>query len=334
VCLLATIAALGQPAIVIVHSRALMTQWMSMAGEWLGVVPGTIGGGRKRNIRPLTIATQQTVWRCEGEPWLQDFGCVVADESMRWSAKTYNAVASFFPARYRIAAGADERRKDNLEFLLHATFGPCVHEIRRDELVELNRLVPIRMEVVPTEFVDEDYLAAVQDGAAPDWQTMIERANEDDDRNALVETHIRRVLGESGENRVLLLNDRVAACRSWAGKLRGLGVDVGLMLGGSENRHELEETIAGLTTGELRVGVGTKVADEGLDIPPLTHVFLTTPVPRQGVRDVRVLLGQEAVPLHARDGVRGRARKEGARLPAEAREGRKRGRNNRLKGER
>jgi superfamily II DNA or RNA helicase len=60
--------------------------------------------------------------------------------------------------------------------------------------------------------------------------------------------------------------------------LEECGVKSGKMIGGPGNQEELEITKAGLLDGDIRVGVGTKVADEGLDIPSLTHIFLTCPV--------------------------------------------------------
>jgi superfamily II DNA or RNA helicase len=73
-------------------------------------------------------------------------------------------------------------------------------------------------------------------------------------------------------------------------------VEAGLLIGGPQNRQELEESIVRLRSGSLRVGVGTTVADEGLDIPRLTHVFLACPVHHHPKR-MGQMIGRAARPF-------------------------------------
>ncbi len=93
--------------------------------------------------------------------------------------------------------------------------------------------------------------------------------------------------------RILVLSDRVEACRKWVERLRLEGIPAGLMVGGPANRKELDETITGLKYGTLSVGVGTSVADEGLDIPPLTHVLVTCPTHKHRKR-LEQMIGRAA----------------------------------------
>jgi superfamily II DNA or RNA helicase len=100
--------------------------------------------------------------------------------------------------------------------------------------------------------------------------------------------------------RILLLNDRVESCKRWVHFLQGHGIAAGLMIGGPGNKDDLEETITGLRFGTLQVGVGTVVADEGLDIPPLTHVFITCPTHKHPKR-MEQMLGRAARPSPGKD---------------------------------
>lgn len=274
---LAAIAQLSQPTLVIVHKRELMRQWQGVVSEWLGIVAGTIGGGKPDNIRPVTIGMQQTIWRRQDAEWISRFGTIFGDEIHRWGSRTFQIVANMFPARYKIGCSADERRKDGKEFLIYETFGECVSKIHKEHLIELGRLLPVEMEVVPTTYTDEDYCSAIEVGEPPNWGEMLDRLTEDPVRNELVMLAVKRALLQRGA-RVLILTERVDAVRAWGVRLKAAKIPHGLMIGGGLNREELERTVDGLRDGSVKVGIGTTVADEGLDIPALTHVMLTCPV--------------------------------------------------------
>lgn len=315
VILLGAIARLRQPAIVVVHSNALKKQWEFEALRWLGIVAGSIGSGRKMRLAPLTIATQQSLWyrvKHGDIGWAGKFGTLVGDEIHRWAARTFAEVASTFPAAFRIGASADERRKDGMEHVVYETFGSRVHKIKRDALVADGKLLPIKMEIVPTNYSDSIYLSSVAtafvcpdckgklitpplrkktdrrkfcrecdiiiDPEVPDWVGMISRLVVDEERNEQIFRHVRRVIDASPDNRILILNEQVKPCRQWAARLHLEDIPTGLLLGGPENRRELARTVSGINTGSLRVAIGTPVADEGLDLPPISHVFMTCPV--------------------------------------------------------
>jgi superfamily II DNA or RNA helicase len=288
-----------------VHNGALMNQWVGAIGEWLGMAPGTIGGGRKPDVsKPVVVAMQQSLARMAktGAPpaWTDTFGVLAGDEVHHWAATTFQAVGRMFRAKHFIGVSADERRKDGLEFLIEWTFGSVVHEIKRDDLESVGRLVPIRMHVVPTDYQDELYLETVGNDESPDWVGMVSRMM-DVRRTAALERAkvvwrvVERIVKDVPGARVLVLNDRVEACKMMVEQFGMMGLRAGLLIGGTENKKELERTKAGLQGGRLDVGVGTTIADEGLDIPALTHVVVTSPV-AQHPRRLEQMVGRAARP--------------------------------------
>lgn len=280
IILLGVIAKLRQPTLVLVHTEALMNQWLSRASEWLGIVPGSIGGKRKENIRPVTIAMLQTVHRRidQRSDWLQSFGCIIADECHHLPALTWDGIINRFPAAYRVGASADERRKDGLEFMIYDAVGPCVYVIGKEALLEDRQLMPVEMRLVRTGYADDRYSEERAEGFLPDWGKMLDRLTSDQDRFELVLDTALRILREEPGSRLLVLSERVEYCCLFLEEAQARGVGCGLMIGGGKNRNELERSIARLRTGDLRLAVGTKVADEGLDIPGLTHVLVTCPL--------------------------------------------------------
>jgi superfamily II DNA or RNA helicase len=274
-----------------------------------------------------------------------------------WAANTFYSVANNIPAKYRLGASADERRKDNLEFLIYETFGEVKYKIKRDELIQDKKLLPLRIEFVATQYVDEVYLSCRKEDVTVDWVMFISLLSQDEQRKFLVLLHACRLLGvpyeetngnsresdklissfnfiksshvsvaesifsaprytllsmdskksklalsdknfiysesERKNHQILILSDRVEACKDFFLMFEQLGIPSGLLLGNPENKDELMRTIAGLQTGSIRVGIGTTVADEGLDIPPLTHVICTCPV-HQHPKRMEQMVGRTA----------------------------------------
>jgi superfamily II DNA or RNA helicase len=217
-------------------------------------------------------------------------------------------VAELFASRHRIGASADERRKDGKDWLIRDTFGPVVYEIGKGDLQDREYLVPVHMRVVTTEYVDGVYLDSVAEpGVAADWNGMVTRMNQDDARNDLIEAEVLLALRDPWA-KVLLLNDRVEACRGWAHRISmRIGADkCGLLLGKARkrgSRRTNERTLAGLRGGVVRFVAGTSVADEGLDVPPLTHVFVTCPS-HTHLQRLEQRAGRTARPFAAVDGTK------------------------------
>jgi superfamily II DNA or RNA helicase len=276
IILLAAIAKLAQPTLVIVHSGVLFEQWYRMVSEWFGFAPGEIRGS-KVNIKKTTIGMQQSIWRKVDPDWADKFGCICGDEIHRWAAQTFQKTAEMFSAKYRIGASADERRKDGKEFLIYNTFGDCKFVIHKQELEKKKKLVPVLLKLIRTKYYHEEFILARDMDEVPDWTQLINDLVFDSDRNKLILKNVLKVL-KNKDNKILILNERVGFCKMFHEILEGLDIKSGCMIGGPANQEELESTKAGLKDGDLRVGIGTKVADEGLDIPSLTHIFLTCPV--------------------------------------------------------
>lgn len=348
---LIAIARLAQPAIVVVHTKALLKQWVGVVQKLFHIQPQIFSGSKKNFRFPenepyIMIATQQSLYSAFKKygdiKFFSNFGTVVADEVHHHAAHSFNSVSNHFACKYRIGVSADERRKDGLEFMIYETYGEVKYVINKYDLIDEHNLLPTRIEFVATNYSDEVFLQCRKENVRADWTLFINLLTADEQRKLLVLLHACRVLGipqcrerievpeneklvscfdflrsslvsiadlplsiphyallstesrnltrisvlesafytekERKENRILILTDRTEAARDFYMKFQEVGIPCGLMLGGIENKDELIRSIAGLNTGAIRVAIGTSVADEGLDIPPLTHVFVTCPV--------------------------------------------------------
>jgi superfamily II DNA or RNA helicase len=188
ILLLGAIARLAQPTLIIVHSGALFEQWVRNINDTFGFMPGIIRAN-KCTIKQITVGMQQSVWRKENPEWAKSFGCICGDEIHRWASRTFKIAAEMFPAKYRIGASADERRKDGKEYLIYNTFGECRFVITRKELEEKKKLVPLHLHLIPTKYENDEFVLDRDMDVSPDWPGMINDLTSNAQRNKLILKH-------------------------------------------------------------------------------------------------------------------------------------------------
>jgi superfamily II DNA or RNA helicase len=91
---LAVIAARRQPALIVVHNKELLDQWVARIEAFLGIPPqevGIIGGGKKWIGQKITVGLVQSLYKCAGEV-APHIGFLVADECHRAPARTFTQV--------------------------------------------------------------------------------------------------------------------------------------------------------------------------------------------------------------------------------------------------
>lgn len=94
---------IGQPALVIVWTGGLLSQWVERIIErwgWRERDVGIFGGGKKVLDRPIVIAMQQSLWKnLEGTVITERFGVVVMDECFEGSIPVLMADGTEKPIR-------------------------------------------------------------------------------------------------------------------------------------------------------------------------------------------------------------------------------------------
>lgn len=272
-----------QPALVIVWEKPLLEQWVERICKRWGWAPRDVGwyGGGKKRVGQVTVAMQQTLARPGAvEELAPRFGTVVCDEVHRFAARTFREVISRFPARYRVGASADERRKDRLDFLIRHQFGRVAEEVDRKELILAGRVCEVEVVLVPTDFhfaeIEEGPPAEMPERKAEHYTAMLNAMETDDDRNHVA---VRLAVHEHARgSHVLVWCERREQAASLA-RYIALVEDVpcGLMLGSAGDRARFNETKERLVAGELRCAVGGKNTYTGMDIERLDVGVVVTP---------------------------------------------------------
>ena len=105
---LAAIARRRQPALVVVHSKELLHQWIERIEAFLGIPAaevGVIGCGQRTLGKRLTVALVQTLYKCAAQA-VPHFGFLVVDECHRCPARTFTEAVTAFDSKYMLGLSA------------------------------------------------------------------------------------------------------------------------------------------------------------------------------------------------------------------------------------
>jgi superfamily II DNA or RNA helicase len=271
---------LGQRCLVIVDKTNLVKQWQDRTQQFLGVFPGSIGGGDWIE-EDITIATIQTLWSrresLETSDWWREWGMVVVDECHHVPANTLTDIVQRFPARYRFGASATPDRGGSQLKLAQAVLGPIVHRTPKDELRDQQILVTPKVRVVTTQF-GFDFHPTIKDAAGRvrernNYPQLVKALGDDDDRAALV---ARCVLLDRNHHH-LVISRHLAHLQKLKEAIVVAGWDGPLYdLTGSVSAEDRMAVMKCVEEGNESVTFST-IADEAVDVPRWDRLHLTFP---------------------------------------------------------
>ena len=281
---LAAIAELQVPALVIMWDTGLLKQWRERIEEELGIPPAQQGliQGSVCRLRGITLAMQQTFNKWDDRKWEKIrgvFGLVACDEVQRYAATTFTKQIDRLDCKYRIGVSADERRKDRKQFIIYDMFGRVRHEVPKKELIDKRIIHEVEVYVVPTQFTAAWYVDKRDDKQieAQDFNRLLDEMEGDEKRNKLATHLISECVGAGLPS--LAFTHRVDHAMIIDRMVTARGIKSGLALGGPEWSDQFDATIAALRDGTYDVGVGTfGKLGVGHDIPTVAAGVTVTPV--------------------------------------------------------
>lgn len=120
---------LGVSTLIIVNKESLKTQWLAEIEKHLGIPKEDIGiiQGQKCNIKPITIAMLQTVYKGNYTKQIRDkFGMTIYDEVHNTGAEKFSAILGTVNSHYSLGMSATVNRKDNQDKAYKYFFGNSV----------------------------------------------------------------------------------------------------------------------------------------------------------------------------------------------------------------
>ena len=276
------IAQRGVNALVLVHRRQLLDQWVERLSAFLDLPTtdiGQIGGGRDRANGLLDVAVIQSLGR-KGvvDDRVGQYGHLIVDECHHVSAFSFEQVARRAKARFVTGLSATVARKDGHHPIIFMQCGPIRHRVNAK--VQANaRPFEHTVMVRPTAFqsanTNADQRAA--------FQSLYRELIDDDTRNRSICDDIVEAVRDGRAPLVLTERndhlDRLASQLS--GSVRNLLVLRGGM--GRKQRQAVASQLAAIAPDEDRVLLSTgKYIGEGFDDARLDTLMLTLPVSWRG----------------------------------------------------
>jgi superfamily II DNA or RNA helicase len=286
------IAARGRTALVLVHRRQLLEQWLARLQAFLDVPSSSIGvihGGKKKPTGIIDIALMQSLVR-EGvvSDLVADYGHLVVDECHHLSAVGFEAIARAAKARYVLGLSATVTRKDGHHPIIFMQCGPVRHRVDARKQAASR---PFDHKVVfrRTEF----RLPRHGPDEKPTIQELYAGLAQDLARNDLIFNDILSAL-EAGRSPVVI-TERKDHLDVLANRLSKFAKNVIVLRGGMGARDSrvTSEALQTVSDEDERVLVATgRYLGEGFDDARLDTLFLTMPISWRGT------LAQYAGRLH------------------------------------
>jgi superfamily II DNA or RNA helicase len=266
-----------QPALIVVHSKELLNQWIDRIGSFLGIPEseiGVIGNGQKRIGEHITVALVQSLYKCADQV-APHIGFLIVDECHRAPSRTFTEAVMAFNSRYMLGLSATPYRRDGLSKLIFWHLGDLVYQVDTGQLVEDGHV--LRAEVITRE---TDFDTCLD--ASEQYSRVLSELCQDLDRNLQI---CQDVADESrnGGGICLVLSDRKSHCetlRTILSEYYSLKSDV--LTGDLPKKHR-EAVVDRLNAGEVKVLVATgQLVGEGFDCAGLSTLFLATPIKFDG----------------------------------------------------
>jgi len=281
-----------QPALIIVHTKELLHQWVDRIETFLGIPKddiGIIGDGQRTVGDKITVALVQSLYKC-AEEVAPKIGHLIVDECHRTPSRTFTEAVTEFDCKYMLGLSATPWRRDKLSRLIFWHLGDVVHEIKKEDLIQTGDILRAEVTIRETNFEPVH-------NPTEEYSQMLSELTGDPERNRLIARDVAKET-EVAQGTCLVLTDRKAHCETIQELLSGLGVDSELLTG-DLNNEERQRVIDELDAGRVKVLVATgQLIGEGFDCEELSTLFLATPVRFSG----RLLqyLGRVLRPAHGK----------------------------------
>ena len=294
-----TVAAIGLIAkhsvntLILVHTKALLDQWVQRLEQFLVIddVPVIEKGKHKKNLSPIGTLTstgnklhgiidialmQSCISDGEVRPIVKDYGQVIADECHHVSAVNFEQILKAVNARYVYGLTATPIRKDGHQPIIFMQCGPIRYNAdakaqMRDQTFQ-RLLVP---RFTPFRTVSGEDLS---------FTKVAHQLAEDEYRNLFIVKDVIEALKEGRSP--IILTSRTAHVEILADLLKPHCPSV-ITLVGSESikeKRQKMEYLQSIPSSEPLVIVATgKYVGEGFDYARLDTLFLVSPVAWKGI---------------------------------------------------
>lgn len=289
-----------QPALVIVHRKEIMLQWIARIFQFFKIpkeMLGLIGGGMTKKgpkgIAPqITIAMIQSLSKVTPKELDNRFGTVIIDECHHIPAKTFLKAVKKLSPSYLYGLTATPERKMGDEKIIYLNIGPIRALISKKDSAVKNILVEFP---VSTFYASFDHNSEHQ-------EKLLKKVISNDDRNQLISSI---ALNEIKEKRKTLIiterKDHISFLKQslkrylvmgYGKKITNIEKPSGLddvsdfraiTLSGDDPKADRERKLKRLIQGDYDLIIATgQLIGEGVDLPDIQTLILAFPFSFEG----------------------------------------------------
>jgi len=274
------IARQKQPALILVHRKQILDQWIERIQAFLGIAKTHIGqysGVKKKIGKQITVGLLQSLARKGDLSELKNsFGTVIVDECHHIPASTFREVIAQLNPRYLYGLTATPKRKHNDEKLIYVYIGDIIARMAVSDVpVYETKVVTYTPEVlirdteleIPFKFTTDHY------------QLLAKVISCDTGRNRLV---VEDILAEIGRNRkTLVLTERKEHLEILNMYLKSKCETI--VISGDDSTRSRKSKLAQIQNGHYQVILSTgQFFGEGIDIRGTTCLVLAFPFSFEG----------------------------------------------------
>lgn len=277
---IATAVALGARTLWLCHTLDLVKQSKSRAEQYMSPsLTGTITEGRVQIGKAITFATVQTMCNLDLSQYRDVWDCIIVDEchrvagtptAMTQFSKVLNALA----ARHKYGLSATVHRADGMIAVTYALLGGIAYQVPeeavKDKIMTVSVLPRATHQGLSREFLDTDGTII--------YAKLVNFLADRYPRNNLIVADL--VANRDHYN--LILSDRLTHLETLMNRLpldlRKQAVMIDGKMTTKKAKALREQAIEEMRQGRKRYLFATySLAKEGLDIPRLDRLYLTTP---------------------------------------------------------
>lgn len=277
---LALIQKYGVKALWLTHTKDLLNQSKERAELYMDKsLMGTITEGTVNVGKGITFATVQTMSKMNLRQYRNEWGVIICDECHRVCCSAtgvamFEKVLNSLSCGHKYGLSATVHRSDGLIRATFALIGKVICTVPEEAVKAI--VEPVSVETVQTDAeMPEDAIKA--DGTLV-WARLLNGICADANRNSVIANKII----ENRDHSCLILSDRLSHLETLMGMLpddmRADAVMISGKMTSKKGKAEREHVIEQMRTGEKKyLFASYTLAKEGLDIPRLERLFLTTP---------------------------------------------------------
>jgi superfamily II DNA or RNA helicase len=274
---IALAARLGKRTLWLCHTKDLINQSQDRAKMYMDErLMGTITEGKVNLGRGITFATVQTMCKLDLSQYWDYWDCIITDEVHRVAGSPtavtqYQKVLNGLAARHKYGLSATVHRSDGMIQATYALVGPVAYKVP-DEAVA-DKIMKVGICPVGTG-VTMSRETLNTDGTL-NYTKLITYLTENPERNKVIANTIER-------RPSLILSDRLnhleELMRLLPEDMRKDAVMISGKMTTKTGKAEREQALDDMRSGKKKYLFATySLAKEGLDVPRLERLYLTTP---------------------------------------------------------